>query len=73
MGHAASTGGEEIYRVMVGKPEGKKPLRIPTRRLDNIKMSLTEIRFEGVHCIKLLQARDKLRALVDTVLNLRVP
>jgi len=61
------------YSAMLGKPEGQKPLRRPTRRLDNIKMSLTEIGMKGVHCINLLQARDKWRALVNTVMNLRVP
>ena len=58
------------YRVMVGKPEGHKPLRRPIRRLDNIKMILKEMGMEGVQCINLLQARDSWRALVNTVMNL---
>ena len=74
MGHVESTGEKRYtYRVLVGKPEGQKPLRRPRRRLDNIKMTLTEIGSEGVHCINLTQARDKWRDLVNTVMNFRVP
>jgi hypothetical protein len=58
----------------VGKPEGKRPLRRPRRRLvDNIKMDLLEIGWVGVDWIGLAQDRDKWRALVNAVMNLRVP
>jgi hypothetical protein len=59
---------------MVGKPEGKKPLGRPRRRwVDNIKMDLREIGCDGVDWIDVVQDRDHWRALVNTVLNLRVP
>jgi hypothetical protein len=58
----------------VGKPEGKRPLRRPRRRLvDNIKMELREIRWGAVDWIDMAQDRDQWRALVNTVMNLRVP
>jgi hypothetical protein len=58
----------------VGKPEGKRPLGRPRRRwVDNIKMDLLEIGWGGVDWIGLAQVRDKLRALVSAVMNLRVP
>jgi hypothetical protein len=62
------------YRIMVGKPEGKRPLRRPRRRwVDNIKMDLRGIGWGGVDWIDLAQDRDQWRALVNTVMNLRVP
>jgi hypothetical protein len=61
-------------RSLVGKPEGKKPLGRPRRRwVDNIKMDLLEIGWGGVDWIGLAQERDKLRALVNAVMNLRAP
>jgi hypothetical protein len=58
----------------VGKPEGKRPLGRPRRRwVDNIKMDLTEIGWDGVDWIKLAQDSDLWRALVNTVMNLLVP
>jgi hypothetical protein len=61
-------------RILVGKPEGKRPLGRPRRRwVDNIKMDLTEIGWDGVDWIELAQDRDLWRALVNTVMNLRVP
>jgi hypothetical protein len=55
VGHVASIGEKRYtYRVRVWKPEGQKPLRRPRRKLNNIKMNLTEIGLEGVHCINLL-------------------
>jgi hypothetical protein len=76
MGGACSTNGEKrnTYRILAGKPDGKRPLGRPRRRwVDNIKMGLREIGWEGVDWIDMAQDRDKWRALVNTVLNLRVP
>jgi hypothetical protein len=61
-------------RILVGKPEGKRPLGRPSRRcVDNIKMDLREIGWDGVDWIDMAQNMDQCRALVNTVLNLRVP
>jgi hypothetical protein len=58
----------------VAKPEGKRPLQRPKRRwVNNIKMDLREIGWDGMDWIDLAQDRDQLRALVRTVMNLRVP
>jgi hypothetical protein len=58
---------------LVGKPEGKRPLERPKRKwVDNIKLDLLEIGWGGVDWIGLAQDRDKLRALVNAVMNLRV-
>jgi hypothetical protein len=59
-----------VYRVMMGKPEGKRPL---VRWEDNIKMDLREVGCGGVDWIDVAQDRDRWRALVDAVINLRVP
>jgi hypothetical protein len=74
-GHVARMGGKRnAYRLLVGKPEGKWPLRRPRRRwADNIKIDLLEIGWGGVDWIGLAQDRDKWRALVNAVMNLRVP
>jgi hypothetical protein len=62
------------YRILVGKAEGKRPLGRPTRRwMDNIKMDLREIGWDGMDWIDLAQDRDQWRAFVNTVMNLRVP
>jgi hypothetical protein len=62
------------YRLLVGKPEGKKPLGGPRRRwVDNIKMNLLEIGWGSVDWIGLAQDRDKWGAVVNAVMNLRVP
>jgi hypothetical protein len=62
------------YRLLVGKPEGKRPLRRSRCRwVDNIKMNLLEIVWGGVDWIGLAQDRDKWRALVNAVMNLQVP
>jgi hypothetical protein len=62
------------YRILVGKPEGKRPLGRPRRRLvGNIKMDLREIGWDGMDWIELAQDRNQWRALVNTVMNLRVP
>jgi hypothetical protein len=62
------------YRILVGKPEGKIPLGRARRRwVGNIKMDLGEIRWDGVDWINMAQDRDHWTALVNTVMNLRVP
>jgi hypothetical protein len=62
------------YGILVGKPEGKKPPGRPRRRwVDNIKLDLRETGWDGVYLINMAQDRDQWRALVNTVLNLRVP
>jgi hypothetical protein len=62
------------YRIMVGKPEGKRPLGRPRRRwVDNIKIELREIECPGIEWIDLAQDRDQWRALVNTVLKVWVP
>ena len=59
---------------LVGKPEGKRPLRIPRSRWeDNIKMDLKELGCGGMDWIELAEDRDRWRALVNAVMNLRVP
>jgi hypothetical protein len=62
------------YRALVGKPEGRRPLGRPRRRWeDNIKMDLREVGWGGMDWINLAQDRDRWRAVVYTVMNLRVP
>jgi hypothetical protein len=62
------------YRLLVGKPEGKRPLGRPRRRwVDNIRMDLGGIGWGGVDWIDVAQDRDQWRALVSAVMNLRVP
>jgi hypothetical protein len=58
------------YRILVGKPEGKRPIH---RWADNIKMDFREIGWDIMDWIDLAQDRDRWRALVNTVMNLRVP
>jgi hypothetical protein len=63
-----------VYRLLVGKPEGKGPLGRPIRRwIDNIKMDLLEIGVSVVDWIGVAQDRYRWRALVNSVMNLRVP
>jgi hypothetical protein len=76
MDRAFSTNGgnRNAYRILVGKPEGKRPLgRLRRRWLDNIKIDLREIGWDDIDWIDLTQNRDQWRALVNTVMNLRVP
>ena len=74
-GHVARMGEERgVYRVLVGKPEGKRLLGRPRRRwVDNIKMDLQEVRCWYVDWIGLAQDRDRWRTLVSAVMKLRVP
>jgi hypothetical protein len=68
--------GEErgVHRVLVGKPEGKRPLGRPRDRWeDNIRMDLREVGCEGVDLVELTSDRDKWRTLVSAVINLWVP
>jgi hypothetical protein len=63
-----------VYRLLVGKPEGKRPLGRPRRRwIDNIMMDLLEIGLSVVDWIGLTQDRYRWRAVVNSVMNLRVP
>jgi hypothetical protein len=63
-----------VYRLLVGKPEGKRPLGRPRRKwIDNIKMYLLEIGLSVVDWIDVAQDRYRWRALVNSVMNLRVP
>jgi hypothetical protein len=70
-----NTHGEKrnAYRILVGKSEGKRPLRKPRRKWENIRMDLREIGWGGVYWIDLAQDRDQWRSLVNTTMNLRVP
>ena len=73
VGHVARMGeGRGVHRVLVGKPEGKRPLRPRRRWEDNIKMDFREVGGGG-DWMELVQDRDRWRALVNTVMNLRVP
>jgi hypothetical protein len=76
MGGECSTNGEKrnAYRILIGRPEGKRPLGRPRHRwVDNIIMELGEMEWVGVDWIDMAQDIDQWRALVNTVLNLRVP
>jgi hypothetical protein len=76
MGRVCIANGERrsAYGIFVGKPEGKGPLGRPKRRwVDNIKMDLRVVEWGGVDWIDIAQDRDQGMALVNTVLNLRVP
>jgi hypothetical protein len=74
-GHVARMGEtRNACRILVGKPEGNRPLGRSRRRwVDNIKMDLREIGWDGRDLIVLAEDRDQWRALVNTVINLRVP
>jgi hypothetical protein len=74
-GHVARMGERRnAYRILVRKPEGKRPLGRPRRRwVDNVKMDLREVEWDGADWIDLAQDRDRWRAHVNAVMNLRVP
>jgi hypothetical protein len=74
-GHVAQRGSKRnAYRLLVGKPEGKRLIGRPRRRLvDNIRMDLGEVCWGDVDRIGLAKDRNRWRALVNSVLNLRVP
>jgi hypothetical protein len=74
-GHVARMGERRnAYRILVGKPERRRPLGRPRCRwVDNIKMDLRDIGWDDVDWVDLAQDRDQWRALVNTVMNLRVP
>jgi hypothetical protein len=66
--------GRGAYRILVGRPEGRRPLGRPRHRWkDNIKMDLQEVRWGGMDWIDMAQDRDRWRALVNVVMNLWVP
>jgi hypothetical protein len=74
-GHVGRMGEKKkAYRILVAKPEGKRQLRRPrSRRVDDIKMDLREIGWDGMDWIDLAQDSEQRRALVNTITNLRVP
>jgi hypothetical protein len=76
MGGPCSTNGEKryAYRLLVGNPEGRRPIGRPRRRwVDNIRTDLAEVGWSNVDWIGLAQDRNRWRALVNSKLNLRVP
>jgi hypothetical protein len=76
MGREISTNGEKrnAYGILVGKPEGKRPVGRPRSRwVDSIKMDLREIGQDGMDCIDLAQDRDQWRTSVNALMNYQFP
>jgi hypothetical protein len=76
MGRACNTNGgeEECNRILIGMPEGKRPLRRPRRRwVNNIQIDLRQTGWDGMDWIDLNKDRDQWRVLVNAVMNLQVP
>jgi hypothetical protein len=74
VGHVARMGRGKVNRILVGRPEGKRPLGRPRRRWeDNIKLDLREIGIDGANCIRLARDGVQWRDFVNMVMNLRVP
>jgi hypothetical protein len=74
VGGICSTHGRGVYRVLIGRPEGKRPLRRPRRRWEeNIKMDLREIGIDEANWIQLADDSVQWRAFVSRVMGLRVP
>jgi len=74
VGHVVRMGeGRGVYRVLVRRPEGRRPLERPRRRWKDIRMDLREVGCGCVDWMELAQDRDRWRALVSAVMNLRVP
>jgi hypothetical protein len=75
VGHVAHMGeGRGVYKVLVGEPEGKRPLERPRHKLeDDIKLDLREIGIDGANWIQLAQDRTQWQAFVNMVMNLQVP
>jgi hypothetical protein len=66
--------GRGVYRILIGRPEGKRPLGIPRHSWeDSIKLDLREIGIDGANWIRLAQNRVQWRSFVNTMMNLRVP
>ena len=74
-GHVARMGDDRgVYRVLLGKPEGRRPMGRPRRRLvDNIRMDIQEVGCGYIDWFGLAQDRDRWRTLVSAIMNLRVP
>jgi hypothetical protein len=76
MARASSTNGDRrnAYKILVGKPEGRRPLGKPRRRwVYNIKMDPRETGGDGMDWIDVAEDRDRWRAFLNTIMNLRVP
>ena len=71
--HAARMGERNVYRVLLGKPEGKRPLGRPRRKWEDIKMDLQGVGCGSMDWIKLAQDMEMWRALITAVINFRVP
>jgi hypothetical protein len=71
--HIARMGKRNAYRILVGEPEGKRLLERRCRWVNNIKIDLRETGWDGMDWMDLVQDRDQWRALVNTVMNLRIP